>query len=84
MDKYRNLTQAAKVLENPFFVQEKHNNIKVYLVDEDEYYKTESSGTILCQVLEYEETNSEIVYQIKTPEMFIPLPRTSLEALFTT
>lgn len=47
MNKYRNLNQAAKELKSPFFVQEKENNLKVYLADQDEYNKIDNTGTIL-------------------------------------
>lgn len=86
MSKRKNLTKAAEGRERPLFVQEINNDLKIYIVsqaDFDDDSKSPLDG-VSCLVLEYAETNGELVYNIKYPETYIILKRGELESLFIT
>lgn len=85
MNKIKNLTLVAKEKDNPLFVSEVGNQIKIYVVDQKDYNDSSKKSTddIECLVLEYAENNHELIYRIKQPETFIKLQRGSLQGVLT-
>lgn len=86
VNKRKNLTKAAEGRTAPLFVQEIANNKKIYIVEQSDFDDTSklSMDGIDCLVLEYIESNDELIYSVKYPETYIILQRGKLESMFLT
>ena len=86
MNKRKNLSKAAEGRIKPLFVQETKNDKKIYIVDQSDFDDSSKSWMdgIDCLVLEYEETEDELVYSVKHPETLIVLKRGELVSMFLT
>jgi len=81
MSKRKNLDKAADGLENPFFVHENANSNHIYIVDMEEFDNAEPADIIMAQVLEYMESEDELIYYRKKPELIIPLKKSLISGL---
>lgn len=86
MNKRKNLTKAALGREEPFFVKEINDDLKIYIVKQSDFDDSGKTGMdpINCLVLEYYETDREIIYSIKEPETYITLKRETLSGILLT
>jgi hypothetical protein len=86
MNKRKNLTKAALGREKPFFVQEINDDLKIYIVKQSDFDDSSKTGmdSINCLVLEYYETDREIIYSIKEPDTYITLKRGTLAGMLFT
>jgi len=86
VNKRKNLTKAAEGRTSPLFVHEIANKNKIYIVEQSDFDDSSklSLDGIECLVLEYVESNTELIYSVKYPETYIILQRGQLESMYLT